>query len=210
MSETAASPQDLLSELLARKRAQAGLVDYIAYCEVGFVPAAHHRLLITHLEEVERGECKRLMVPGQVCRVTWKSPVWHDRPVYRVITDCGDSIIADEEHEWPVRLCSKRPDIVKLKQTKDLVRRRSKRPMIRRALALELPERELPLDPYVLGYWLILDKLLVMGAETREFGDRRECSALIFEQRHPAAGNAGMLIINFVALRAGFALARRR
>jgi hypothetical protein len=35
-----------------------------------------------------------------------------------------------------------------------------------------------------------------MRAEIREFGDRRECSALILEQHHSACRNAGMLIIS--------------
>jgi predicted phage terminase large subunit-like protein len=78
MSEMAASPQELLSELLARKRAQASLVDYISYCELGFLPAAHHRLLIGELEAVERGECQRLMVlmPPGSAKSTYASVVY--------------------------------------------------------------------------------------------------------------------------------------
>jgi hypothetical protein len=71
MSETSAplkfSPHSLLSELLARKQAQTSLTSYIEYSQLGFVPAAHHRLLIQHLEEVERGDCPRLMV--YICRL---------------------------------------------------------------------------------------------------------------------------------------------
>ena len=59
MSEISApqksSPHSLLSELLARKNIQTSLTSYIEYAPLGFVPAAHHRLLIGHLEEVERG-----------------------------------------------------------------------------------------------------------------------------------------------------------
>ena len=91
---------------------------------------------------------------GAVCQVTWKSPVWLSRPVYRVITDCGNVIVADEEHEWPVRLDGKKP-IVRNKTTKFLASKaRSKRPMLHRAAALELPHASLPIDPYVLGFWL--------------------------------------------------------
>ena len=103
---------------------------------------------------------------GQVCHVTWKSEVWRDRPVYRVATDCGDEIVADRDHEWLVRLCGKprapnkggfdsrpwRP--FKIKETWELARRRAKRPMIERAKALELPNADLPIDPYLLGVWL--------------------------------------------------------
>ena len=53
---------------------------------------------------------------------------------------------------------------------------------------------------------VIHDKLLVMGTELREFGDRRERSALIFEQRYSACGHAGMLIKNLVAPRADLLL----
>ena len=87
---------------------------------------------------------------GKPCNVTWKSPIWKDRPVYKVKTDCGESIIADEAHEWEVRLCGKR-EVYKIVETIDLAKKRSKRPMIKRAEALEMPYRELPIDPYVRG-----------------------------------------------------------
>jgi predicted phage terminase large subunit-like protein len=90
---------------------------------------------------------------GDPCNVTWVSPVWTDRNVYAVTTDCGDVIIADEEHEWLVRLCGKHP-VEKIKETRQLAKKRSKRPMITRAKALNLPEVALPVDPYVLGAWL--------------------------------------------------------
>src|SRR5262249_19588144 len=45
---------------------------------------------------------------GNPCHVTAVSRTWNSRPVYRVVTDDGDEIIADAEHEWPVRLCRHR------------------------------------------------------------------------------------------------------
>ena len=90
---------------------------------------------------------------GRPCSVTWVSPTWKDRPVYKVRTDCGDEIIADRDHEWLVRLCSKRP-VFKIKETHELSRKRSKRPMIQRAAPLVMPPVDLPIDPYVLGVWL--------------------------------------------------------
>ncbi len=86
MSETSApprsSPHSLLSELLVRKNAQTSLTSYIEYAQLGFVPAAHHRLLIRHLEEVERGECRRLMIlmPPGSAKSTYASqcfPAWY-------------------------------------------------------------------------------------------------------------------------------------
>lgn len=91
---------------------------------------------------------------GKPCNVTWVSPVWRDRRAYVVRTDCGDEIIADEEHEWRVRLCGKAKMTFATQKTKDLCRRRSKRPMIKRAASLDLPEADLPIEPYLLGVWL--------------------------------------------------------
>lgn len=111
---------------------------------------------------------------GLPCNVVRVSEVWKDRPCYAVKTDCGDTIIADEDHEWRVTLCRKprkpllnngkgRPGMVgrddestrfKIKTTLDLSKQRTKRPMIERAKALLLPDSALPVDPYVLGVWL--------------------------------------------------------
>lgn len=89
---------------------------------------------------------------GQICRVTWKSPVWKDRPVYDVRTDTGDVIRADELHEWKARLCRKGG--YGIHETKDIARSRSKRASVEHAKALSLPEVTLPIDPYLLGVWL--------------------------------------------------------
>lgn len=111
---------------------------------------------------------------GVPCAVTWVSPVHRNRPVYSVTTDCGDTIVADRDHEWLVRLCGKqkrslkgvdrwgnvrpttrsREPSFKIKETHQLHGKRSKRPMIRRAAALDLPAADLPIDPYLLGVWL--------------------------------------------------------
>jgi predicted phage terminase large subunit-like protein len=74
--------RDAAVELLARKNAQTSLVAYIGYCEVGFVPALHHRLLIAHLEAVERGECRRLMLclppgSGKSSYTSCVFPAWY-------------------------------------------------------------------------------------------------------------------------------------
>jgi len=70
------------AELLARRRARESLTDYVEYLDLGFVPAAHHRLLIAALEEVERGECPRLMLflPPGSAKSTYASqifPAWY-------------------------------------------------------------------------------------------------------------------------------------
>ena len=104
---------------------------------------------------------------GQPCNVTWVSPIWRHRPCYEVTTDCGDKIVADQDHEWLVHLCRKPGRGPSIKETRELASHRSygrhgkllskpraKRPMIERATAIVLPEISLPLDPYVLGVWL--------------------------------------------------------
>lgn len=102
---------------------------------------------------------------GNPCNVTGISPIWKDRPVYKVITDSGDEIIADAEHEWKVLLSNKPGRKFSIKTTEFLahkglkgrkreVGKRSKRPMIKIAAPLDLPEKEFKLDPYVLGVWL--------------------------------------------------------
>jgi len=91
---------------------------------------------------------------GQICRVVGKTPVWKDRPVYRVTTDCGDEIIADAEHEWVVRL-DRKFGAISTRTTKFLAERTCDRaPMIAAQGSLDLPYVDLPMDPYILGVWL--------------------------------------------------------
>lgn len=91
---------------------------------------------------------------GDVCNVVAVSEVWRDRTVYEVSTDDGDAVIADEAHEWVVRLCRKH-NARTVRSTRYLAERTSLRaPMVDAAGPLKLPERTLPVDPYVLGVWL--------------------------------------------------------
>lgn len=75
------SPHEAAQELLTRRAAQRSLAAFIDYIDLGFIPAAHHRLLIEHLEAVERGEIPRLMVlmPPGSAKSTYASvlfPPW--------------------------------------------------------------------------------------------------------------------------------------
>lgn len=56
------SRQEAAIELLARRRAREGLLDFTAYTNPAYVAAPHHRLIAEKLEAVERGEIKRLMI----------------------------------------------------------------------------------------------------------------------------------------------------
>jgi predicted phage terminase large subunit-like protein len=78
------SPQEAATELLARRLASRSLTSFIEYLDVlppGQSPAKHHKLLIEHLEAVERGELTKLMVlmPPGSAKSTYASvlfPPW--------------------------------------------------------------------------------------------------------------------------------------
>lgn len=89
---------------------------------------------------------------GQPCNVTWVSPVWTDRPCYEVRTGDGEAIVADAAHEWVARLDRRRGEHTY--ETTDLARARTKNAQITGPAGLDLPDADLPLDPYVLGAWL--------------------------------------------------------
>lgn len=73
--------QSLEREIQRRLKAQTALAPFIEYRDAGYKPAAHHRLLIEHLEAVERGDIERLMVcmPPGSAKSTYASvefPAW--------------------------------------------------------------------------------------------------------------------------------------
>lgn len=84
-------PQDLkryapslaaeLEREILRRASRVSLERFIEYRQAGYAPAKHHRLLIEHLEAVERGEIERLMVcmPPGSAKSTYTSvefPAW--------------------------------------------------------------------------------------------------------------------------------------
>lgn len=95
---------------------------------------------------------------GHPHQVVGKSSI-HQRPCYRVSFDDGSSIVCDNEHLWS--LMAGRPEHSRavVMSTEDLAAvvvgshgQRDKR--VLNAAPLSLPERELPVHPYVLGCWL--------------------------------------------------------
>ncbi|HTJ74353.1 MAG TPA: replicative DNA helicase [Acidimicrobiales bacterium] len=124
---------------------------------------------------------------GQPCRVTFATPVMHERPCYQVEFDDGASIVADADHQWfaydypawkshrgrQYRLqrpaphphlardqsgARRLPRVVTTQQMVDEGVRTTAdgRPnwYVPLAAPLDLPEADLPVDPYVLGCWL--------------------------------------------------------
>jgi predicted phage terminase large subunit-like protein len=75
------SPSEAAIELLKRIEAKESFQKFIEYLNLGFLPARHHQLLIDHLERLERGEIRRLMVwmPPGSAKSTYTSilfPPW--------------------------------------------------------------------------------------------------------------------------------------
>jgi predicted phage terminase large subunit-like protein len=80
-SSPSLSPQQAAMELLARRTARRSLVEFIELVSPDTKPAAHHRLLLEHLEAVEAGVITRLMIfmPPGSAKSTYASilfPPW--------------------------------------------------------------------------------------------------------------------------------------
>lgn len=56
------SPQEAARELLRRRAARNGLIDFARYTLPTYEEAAHHLMIAKRLEAVERGDIKRLMI----------------------------------------------------------------------------------------------------------------------------------------------------
>jgi predicted phage terminase large subunit-like protein len=72
-------PRDAATELLERRKVRKSLSEWARVN--GFIPAAHHALIIRELEAVARGECKRLAIflPPGSAKSTYASvlfPAW--------------------------------------------------------------------------------------------------------------------------------------
>lgn len=91
---------------------------------------------------------------GKAVMVLGRSEIFDNRDVWAVSTDDGATVFADADHLWNVRLCRKHP-VFHNKTTQYLADRASpRRPMLPSYSAVEYPEADLPVPPYVLGAWL--------------------------------------------------------
>ncbi len=101
---------------------------------------------------------------GKPTRVLGVSPIFKDRRCYRVVFSDGSSIVADEEHVWETRVTMPNmaeEDRVAMRSTAEIattlrwpVKDYRLQHQVRVAAPLDLPECALPVDPYILGYWL--------------------------------------------------------
>jgi predicted phage terminase large subunit-like protein len=62
MKSSKISPQEAAIELLKRRQARNNLIPFVEYTKRDFVTSAHHLLVASYLEQVERGEINRLMI----------------------------------------------------------------------------------------------------------------------------------------------------
>lgn len=120
---------------------------------------------------------------GNICKVTCLFPTQTDRPAYKITFSDGSTLVADAEHEWLTSTersrrserntrKKNRLSIVRIKGTDQTHKRTFPRIIETQEIArtlkhnkkfnhaidlscpLTLPDRELPIDPYTLGYWL--------------------------------------------------------
>lgn len=99
---------------------------------------------------------------GQPTRVVAATDVMHDRPCYRVTFSDGSTIVADAQHEWATQTLAERdtgkPHAMRTTEaiaaTLLVTKKQARNHSIATTLPLDLPDRDLPIDPYVLGAWL--------------------------------------------------------
>lgn len=114
----------------------------------------------TTMGEVAVGD-KLFASDGTICTVTAKSDV-HFNPCYRMVFDDFTEIICDHEHYWKTLSGKQRYQqqerVLTTKEIKDTLFSDDAHPQRHHRIInhdpLELPEVDLPIHPYVLGFWL--------------------------------------------------------
>lgn len=111
----------------------------------------------TTMGEVEPGDWL-FNEQGQPCRVLGLSPIYTQHACFKVTFDDGTSIIADGDHRWPVerKAPTQRDGQYVIWKTESVPTRllMKHRYYLWNTRPLDLPEEDLPIDPYVLGVWL--------------------------------------------------------
>ncbi len=101
---------------------------------------------------------------GRPCRVLVKSQV-HRRPCYEVVFTDGSRVVCDNVHLWSVFVPSgsggayeqcviDTDELARLVAERPASLRARRRLFVRASAPLELPEVDLPIDPWLLGAWL--------------------------------------------------------
>ena len=151
---------------------------------------------------------------GNKTKILHKSEI-HYNPCYKITFDNSSSIIADCEHRWLVSFkknkCKKRPDgyehvVMTSEEIYNYLKNNKKSetyyiPKILDPKPLNCEEKELPIDPYVLGAWLG-DGSKAAGLVTQAKGsavwgeiERRGYSLSSNDQHNPDRANVEMRTI---------------
>lgn len=97
------SPRTAAAELLARRMARQGLLDFTRYTHASYSPAPHHHRICDALEAVARGDTRRLMVfmpprHGKSELASRRFPAWYlgTRPTNQIIAASYNSELASD------------------------------------------------------------------------------------------------------------------
>lgn len=94
---------------------------------------------------------------GLPTTVTFVTPIQYNRNCYNVTFEDGEVITADADHLWQIKTKTKDSVILKTKDLINFKRERKDKKGIEYSYRvpmnkpLDLDEKELPIDPYVLG-----------------------------------------------------------
>ena len=110
----------------------------------------------TTMGEIKVGD-ELFATDGKICHVVAKSEVDYEEQAYRIRLEDGEVIEAGERHQWAGEYTrgKKRPRIMTTgelyRMPRDCGSIRFRIPV---AAAVDLPDADLPIDPYLMGYWL--------------------------------------------------------
>ena len=93
---------------------------------------------------------------GKPKKVIWNSGVYHWN-VDQITFNDGNTILAAKEHLWnlEVEYDDRKGRRNRILETQEIFAKKNRRsPYIKCSPSLDIPERELPIDPYILGCWL--------------------------------------------------------
>lgn len=144
---------------------------------------------------------------GKPVPVIAATPVLVDRPCYRVTFSDGEQIVADANHQWETISYARRqhgrwePRVVTTEVLAGSVIARAGHTLnhlVERSNPLDLPDADLPLDPYLLGVWLgdgtsrsgqittadipVVDRIRASGWECSPTADPRGITWIIHRQ----------------------------
>lgn len=149
---------------------------------------------------------------GDSCEVTYKSPVYEGRICYELTFDDGSKIIADAEHQWSVygeaawrRICDEGFGHVPSYGAAPVVRTTQQmfdeagNWYIPNTNAIDAPDLDLAVDPYVLGCWLAAGEPLeaemnIRNADIPHFRTQFEWAGYLMQRRCSLGDSTRVLI----------------